>query len=499
MIRSLRWRIQIWHAIILLFVVVLFGSLLYAQRRHSTYQTIDNELSAAVEVLVGKLQSASPPVLQEYFDKKSIDPANSISPNFILDPASPEAQKLDADLRVPNTFAGRRIRSQDEAPYIAIWRGDGRPVLNSFDFSEVPLPELLDVRKSEWGRDRPQGTRENVFFRSRGQFRESYAPGPPGTIVLVGRDTGPDERDLFQFVSFLSAAAVCVLALGLVGGWILSGKSIQPIKEISNVAQEISSRSLDKRIDASSMDIEFADLATTLNESFSRLESAFAQQQQFTADASHELRTPLSILQMHQELALSKPRTPNEYRKSFETCLRATTRMNALAESLLMLSRLDSDPSTLELKKVDLKSVVESAADQITVLADAKQISVSLDLQSVNVMGDPNSLSQVVTNLLSNAIMHSHTGGRIDVELTSDKSKSTVLVRDYGCGIPSEDLTNIFRRFYRVDIERSSDLGGSGLGLAICKSIVAAHGGSISAESQVRSGSVFRFILPMVS
>ncbi len=484
MFKSLRWRIQIWHAIILAAVIVAFGTAMYLQQRQSRYQTIDNELSAAVEVLVGKLQAAPPATLQALLrgDDRDLDRSTSRQDVFARD-----LRKLHADLHVPNTFARRGIRHEHEAPYFVIWRDDGTEAKTSDLFVSVPLPPSIDEKFRDNHRPR---------FRDRGTYREAYAPGPPGTFVLVGRFIEPDLRDLRNLLLLLAGTGVIIFTLGLGGGWLLSRGSVRPIEAISQVAADISERNLSDRIDAARMDTEFADLAQTLNETFARLESAFAQQLQFTADASHELRTPLSIVQMHQELALSKERTPDEYREALETCQRGTTRMNSLVESLLTLARLDADGLALTMKPVDVATVIAASMDHAQPLADAKQIAMSADPSQAIVNGDRERLGQVVTNLLTNAIAYSPSGSRVSVSLEQNDGEVIVSVTDSGVGIRAEDQTNIFRRFYRADKERSRDSGGSGLGLSICKTIVEAHGGSITLQSEPGKGSVFRFTIP---
>ena len=479
MFKSLRWRIQIWHAVILAAVIVAFGTTMYVQHRQSRYQTIDNELAAAVEVLAGKLQAAAPATLGAllYGDDGEISNENSFARDL---------QKLHADLHVPNTFAGRRIRYEHEAPYFVIWRSDGAEVKSSNSFVEVPPPSIND--------EFHEGHRPR--FRDRGSYREAYAPGPRGTFVLAGRFIEPDLRDLYNLALLLAGAGVVVFTLGLGGGWLLSRGSVRPIESISRVAADISEHNLTDRIDAARMDTEFADLAQTLNETFARLESAFAQQLQFTADASHELRTPPSIIQMHQELALSKERTADEYREALETCQRATTRMNSLVESLLTLARLDADGLALTMKPVDIAAVITASIDHAQPLADAKQIAVSAEVSQAIVSGDRERLGQVVTNLLTNAIAYSPTGSRVDVSLARNNDEIIVSVTDSGVGISDEDQTKIFRRFHRVDKERSRDTGGSGLGLSICQTIVKAHGGEIKVESESGKGSIFQFTLP---
>jgi heavy metal sensor kinase len=312
----------------------------------------------------------------------------------------------------------------------------------------------------------------------------------------VGRDLGPDLADIHNLLLLLTGIGCTVFALGLTGGWILSRRSVRPIRKISKVAAEISEQDLSARIDGSEMDLEFEELSTTLNDTFDRLETAFQQQVQFTADASHELRTPLSVIRMHQELALSKQRSAKEYRAALETCQRSTARMTSLVESLLSLSRLDANGQHLRLQKENLADIVDEVVQATRLLAKAKRISVRSETVPALINGDRGRLGQVLTNLITNAIAYTADGGLIEVSIAVDGDHVVTAVADSGEGIAEEHLSRIFDRFYRVESERSREIGGSGLGLAICKAIVEAHGGTILVESTVGAGSVFSVQLP---
>ena len=287
-----------------------------------------------------------------------------------------------------------------------------------------------------------------------------------------------------------------VLGVGLTGGWLISARLLRPIAAISATAASIAATNLSGRIDPQGVDRELAELATVLNATFDRLEAAFARQARFTADASHELRTPLAIVRNHAELALSRPRSPEEYRETLTTCLRATIRMTALVEGLLTLARADAGRLELTRAAVDLRPTVKEAIGLFRPLAEQQAVSLSAHLEHAEVSGDPVRLVQVVANLLSNAVQHNRPGGSVTVRLGETAEEVVLEVADTGFGIPPEDQPHLFERFFRVDKARGRDSGGSGLGLAICKSIVEAHGGTIGCESVPERGSTFWVRLP---
>ena len=234
-----------------------------------------------------------------------------------------------------------------------------------------------------------------------------------------------------------------------------------------------------------------------MNELFIKVADTLAREQRFTADASHELRTPLSVIHTHVQLALSRERTADEYRKTIETCQRASSRMKGLVDSLLLLAGADAGRLTLNRQRADLREVVENSVSMVSPLAEAKSVIVQTNLRPAELSVDPSRIGQDTTNLLTNAIRYNRKGGRVEVRLGVDGPDVLLAISDTGLGIPLENQPYIFERFYRVDKARSREEGGSGLGLAICKTIVEAHGGTISFRSKPGQGTTFEVRLPL--
>jgi two-component system, OmpR family, sensor kinase len=375
--------------------------------------------------------------------------------------------------------------------YFVVWRGDGEVRLKSQSAADVPLPDLHPSPHAEPVR----------LVRQRGEFREIIHEGRPGrtgrpSYILVGRSIEDDVAALHKKGLMLIGAGLAVLAAGLIGGYWFSGRAIKPIESISAAAAEISLSNLSRRIDVSGTETELTGLARTLNQMIDRLESAFSQQVRFTADASHELRTPLAVILSHAELALDKNRPANELRETIETCRRSALRMKTVVESLLTLARFDSGELQLECRPIDLARITADCAALVRSLAEKRRITLELDLESAGLVADPDRMSQVVTNLLTNAIRYNHDDGRVVMTTRSSKSDVVLSISDTGIGIGPEHLPHIFERFYRVDKARSRKDGGIGLGLAICKSIVEAHGGQIAVTSSEPGGTQFEVRLP---
>jgi heavy metal sensor kinase len=287
-----------------------------------------------------------------------------------------------------------------------------------------------------------------------------------------------------------------VLALGMAGGWWVATRAIRPIDEISATAVKIAGGDLSQRINASDTESELGRLAGVLNSTFARLDAAFAHQVRFTSDASHELRTPVSVILSQTQTALSRERGAEEYRATLEACQRAAQRMRRLIESLLELARLDAGQEPMKHQPFDLSRVARDSVELVRPLAAERGMEIQCDLPAVGCVGDPERVSQVVTNLISNAIHFNQEHGQVRVATRSENGTAFLTVADTGVGIPPEDLPHIFERFYRVDKSRSRIQGKTGLGLAICKAIVEAHSGTIEVTCKPGAGTTFEVRLP---
>jgi signal transduction histidine kinase len=218
----------------------------------------------------------------------------------------------------------------------------------------------------------------------------------------------------------------------------------------------------------------------------------------FVSDFSHELRTPLTTIQSAVGL-LERARDrldPLELR-ALELADQELGRIRGMVEELLMLAQMDSWQYQLEVGPADLNTIILTAMESVETKAERFGIRIYFDDAGEHrCVCDVQKLYQVFLNLLDNAIKYSDPGARVDIEIEEDATSLAVRIKDTGLGIPEEDLSQLFERFYRVDKDRSRASGGSGLGLAISKQIVEMHGGSISVESEVGTGSVFEVNLP---
>jgi two-component system, OmpR family, sensor kinase len=474
-LKSLRWRLQVWHGLLLVGVLAGFGVTAYQLQRTERLRHVDQDLDERLGALLRQVREGEP-VLDLRPPPNGRPPVRPEEGGF---PPPPEAFRPPD--RARSLFGSD---SAGEAFYYIIWRRDGSELSRSTNApADLRFPDTA-------------ATGQSKVHRQRGVWREALTMTPPGERFLVGRSIATDLAELRAFAGWLFVAGGAVLALGLAGGWWLAGRAIRPIRTISATAGRIAEGRLAERIDAAAMDDELGGLAAVLNDTFARLDDAFARQKQFTADASHELRTPVSVILTQTQLALGRERPAAEYRDTLEACQRAAQRMRRLIESLLELARLDAGQEPLKREAFRLDATVNDCLGLLRPLAEKQRLTLHTELASVELKGDAERIAQVVTNLLTNAIHYNREDGELRVAVRAENGGALLTVSDTGLGITPEHLPHIFDRFNRADQARTTSHGRTGLGLAISKAIVEAHGGAIEVASEPGVGTTFTVRLP---
>jgi len=310
-------------------------------------------------------------------------------------------------------------------------------------------------------------------------------------------DVGRALRGLDR--ALLLLLPVALLCAG-VGGALLTDRVLRRVRRLTQAAGRIGARDLSERLPVTGRD-EFSDLAETFNGLLGRLETAFGRQQRlieqqrrFTADASHELKTPLTIIQGNTSLALSGQPALDDYRQAMAEIGQAAETMSRLVRDLILLAQ--SDAGRLGQNRIELliREVLERAVSRVP-RPDAP-ISLSVEDEALSLPGNEEELMRLFTNLLTNAARHTPAGGRITLAARRAGGQTVVTVADTGDGIAPEHLPHLGERFYRVDSARARLDGGTGLGLSIARSIVEAHGGTLTIASVLGEGTTVTVTLP---
>src|SRR5882724_10083432 len=353
---SIRWRLQLWLAFLLVGVLSGFGVTVYQLQRIHQLNQLDEELGQRVSVLSRAVRGGPPPdhgpghsPFEGRHDGPGFDFGNGSRPpppprgRMDSPPDGPRGMRIGPrEFHLSPENASLFDEGRTNAFYFAVWSREGTLFKHSNNASaDLPIPERVagDTR---------------THTRMRDRFREAYHFTELGDCVLAGRSISADLEARHRFTWLLLAAGGTVLALGLGGGWWLTTRAIRPVEQMSAAASRISAGNLSERISGADAENELGRLANVLNSTFARLEGAFAQQKQFTADASHELRTPLAVIISELQTTLARERTTPEYRETLEACLDTAQQMRRLTESLLELARLDASQEPLERSRLDL-------------------------------------------------------------------------------------------------------------------------------------------------
>ncbi|HKT04993.1 MAG TPA: ATP-binding protein [Rugosimonospora sp.] len=289
-------------------------------------------------------------------------------------------------------------------------------------------------------------------------------------------------------VSASSLAVFTVLAMAV--GWWMAGRVLSPLRRITATARELSWHSLDQRIALVRPRDELKDLADTFDSMLARLETAFESQRHFVANASHELRTPLGVQRAAIQLGLADP-NPDELSKVRGQLLDTNRRMERLIDGLLLLAQGES--GLVHRQTVALDRLAKEALIDQALAAERDRITFTLDLNPAPVPGDPVLLSQLVTNLIGNAMRYNRSGGEVKVQTCA----GTLVVSNTSMDvITADEVPRLFEPFTRLRRSDALDAGGLGLGLSIVLSIVRVHDGTVTAEPRADGGLTVRVSLP---
>ncbi|MEU7605105.1 HAMP domain-containing sensor histidine kinase [Streptomyces sp. NPDC040724] len=297
--------------------------------------------------------------------------------------------------------------------------------------------------------------------------------------------------------TFAPAAAVAMaflLVFGLVGGWLLAGRMLAPLTQITDAAREAGTGSLSHRIRMTGRQDEFRELSDAFDSMLGQLESHVAEQQRFAANASHELRTPLAISRTLLDVAREDP--TRDRGELIERLYVVNARAIDLTEALLLLSR--GERGNFIREGVDLSLLAEEAAETLLPLAERRRITLDVTGGAARTSGSAELLLRMVTNLVQNAVVHNlPAGGTVTVHTEADGDTSVLRVENTGRPLPSKRVATLTEPFQRgTERVRTDEHAGVGLGLAIVHSIVRAHDGILDLVPRPAGGLLVTVRLP---
>ena len=293
--------------------------------------------------------------------------------------------------------------------------------------------------------------------------------------------------------------ALIFIVCAAVGGYFIIDRTFKPVNKISRTAEEIAqSGDFSKRIGMEGGSDELSGLANTFDNMLDKLEQTYEREKQFTSDASHELRTPVAVIVSECEYMLDCAKKVDEYRDCAVSVKKQADKMSKLISELLMISRMDRNSKLSEYEQVNLSEMLGFVCDEQQEI-QTKDIRLEKNISdNVYAVCDKLLIMRLFINLISNAYQYTDDGGTIIVSLSGDDKQIVFSVEDNGIGISQKDITEIWERFYQVDVSRNDkDGSGIGIGLSMVKQIARLHGGKVDVQSELGKGSKFTFAMPL--
>lgn len=437
--RSLKNQLRLWLLLTMLLVLSVSAALSYSRALHYATQAYDQALLRTVLALA---------------DEVIIDANNEVK------------------IEIPEVASHLLSYNEGDRIYIRISAPNGKLV-----FGEANLPPPAQA---------PAGNQQ-VYYNSHYKneairavtfgLPESNAPNAQNILITMAETTGKRDAMVAEMVEEMLLPQVLMMILAAIVIELGIHFALKPMQDLRESLHQRSHRDLSP-LDTSASPLELQPLLQAMNALLSRVKAGIQQQQQFIADASHQLRTPIAGLQTQAELAL-RSHPPAEVQEPLNYMLRSTTRLSHLIQRLLSLARTDAASSQLVFKPVSLTSIIYDECARWVGPASDKQIEleVLIETQQDQVLGDALMLSEMLNNLLENAIQYTPEQGLLRIRLWQAGKHLLLQVADSGVGIPTDQTALIFERFHRLDPNQGN---GCGLGLAIVAEIAEHHNASIS-------------------
>ena len=329
-------------------------------------------------------------------------------------------------------------------------------------------------------------TRNNTIVESASLLTNNK--GEAIGVILMGRNMSKINSSIADVHknTTLITVAIC-LSLAVFAGF-LAFKFNNKFRALKEAVDDIAAGKTDNRLKVGGF-TEYNDISLQFNDILDNASELDKSREEFVSNVSHELKTPMTSIKLLADSLLANPDTPVEvYREFMQDIANEIDRENGIIEDLLSLVRMDNSVANLNLSIVNINDLIEKVMKKLTPIADRKSIELVFEsIRPVEAEVDEIKITQVVTNLIENAIKYNNEHGFVHVSLNADYEYFYLRIEDNGFGIPEEDQKNVFQRFYRVDKARSRETGGTGLGLSIVKTIVLMHNGQIKLYSEPES------------
>ncbi len=465
-----RWRLTLWYTGVLMAILVVFGSMVYLLLNYSLTAEIERNLSTKAEEVL-----------------KSTKVVGAL-PFFLRQVVLPDVE----------VFAAPDM-------YIQVVTENGEVAVKSQNLQNynLPVPKsvLNEVMSGQSSYTTISIDNEALRMFVKPLLLDQDIVG----LLQVARPLKPVSLALVRLQKILILGGLAALLLSLWLGWLLSGKALKPIRDITHEARAIGEeRDFNRRIKYEGPPDELGELAVTFNkmlgsleDAYTRLSDSLSMQQRFVADASHELRTPLTSIQGNVDFLLGLDECQKGLREEALSDISSETkRLSRLVKDLLTLARVDSGQN-LELSALRLLPVLEETVRQARFLVREQDFTVDLSqVGDLTIEADTDYFKQMLLIFFDNAFKFTPAQKKVVFRVETGENMVVLIFEDEGPGIPAKDIPLLFERFYRVLDSRTGE--GTGLGLAIAKWIVDKHNGSIEVQSEYGQGTIFTIYLPVL-
>lgn len=464
-IRSTRFKTTLWYSGLFLMLELIIGITVFLYLEHSLQKDLDKSLSRQAEMIYNFVE-------QSKIDLSSFQPdsiyssADELVYDIIFEAVAlnPRNSYVQVELNNKMLFKTQNLVDQKIS----------FPGIQS---NQIIIRDIVNSRLSEYP-IRTAYLRKNNY-----KITVAY----PSNII---KETLTNLTDIYIIIAPL------FFILSIVGGSLLSARALSRIDKITRRTDEITTQNLDEKIPGEEFTDEYGRLVHTLNRMIKRIKTSLDYMNHFSIAASHELKTPLTILRGEVEVALRHPKAPEQYREILKSNYEEVLRLINIVDRLFLISRFDNQLVQLQSRKVNIKEFLQRTVDSLEYLSSEKNNKLSLRADDdINAVLDPDLMRQVIMNLIENAIKYGYENEPIKITGNKEGVKIKISVINKGEGIPEEDITKIFDRFYRVETSRSRKMGGTGLGLSIVKSIVNLHNGEIFVNSEKGRETEFSILL----
>lgn len=362
-----------------------------------------------------------------------------------------------------------------------------------------PVPSLFDSpppqRPTEWPFDVDLPEPIIVTQHSGSEAWRMVVMVSPGTqvAIAVSLDAVQHEMQGIRNLFLITIPTVLVAIIG--SAWILAGKTLQPVQQLTHTIQQVTVKGLDQRVSERTADVEFQELIQVFNQMLERLDRSFHQALRFSGDAAHELKTPLAILQGELEQTIQATEDGSAVQQAMSTMLDEVRRLSSIVRKLLLLSLADAGQMRLHYTEINLSEQLTEFAEDIGLLAPDLTVDMVLPT-NLKVWGDRDLLTQVLQNLISNAVKYNVPDGWIRITAEAKVSTVGICIRNSSRNIPIQERDRIFDRFYRGDPAHTRKVEGIGLGLSLAREIVRTHGGTLTLDAASPGQTGFTLTLP---